>query len=1026
MCLATLAPAPVRAQEAGPPLLVRYGTEDGLPSALITEVQRDALGFLWVGTLNGLCRMEGAAFTCYQHDPADPSSLAHDTVIPEGLTVDRSGRLWVNTNDGLQYFDAHSGRFVDHPGVRDLTVYAIAEASEGGLWVGTLSGLYRALTLEHEAEHVWGTAPVYVLNEAADGTLWVGGAKGLAKRSPSGTFEDVGGPTSTVLTFHLLPDGGALVGFEQDGIWQLSADGRMTPRAYPDASHRVVTVDAAPDESVWVGTWWDGLYRVSATRDTVLQHIKPQPGVVGGLPNISVADVLDDPQLGTWIATWDGLVRLLPPSPYQALEPRFGMDPYVMAIDEQAGATLWVGTLGGVHRVDPRTGRWSTIPGTEGWAVRALAQDDQGNLWIGTEQHGIQYWDAQTGALTVRFAGVLPPGTGSVLSLHLAEEGDLWIGTGRDGVCLVPTRTVSNDPEDVTCINTEGPPGRALTYDEVYTLAEGSDGSVLVGTSGGGALRVDAERRVHPLSPQAAADPRLSTARVVSLLLDTEGGVWVGTFNGVARVAPSGDVQWYGVADGLPHSSLGCLLSDETGQVWASTGAGLAVFEAGRWEPRGRPEQLITSSFTMGACAQASTGLWFGTRQGIVGVDPAAVPTTPEAPSVAFARLERDGTDVLPAPTPLAKLTLRPGDDRLMAHLVSRAHPHPEAVQFAYRLEPARARSDADWAALDGSSLLLANLAPGRYVLRARAVGATDPAQEARLTLVVQAPLWQRGWMRFLVLLVVAALVVAMYRYHLHRALEVERTRRRIADDLHDDLGSRIGGLANQLILASNRVPVEHKAALRGYGNRTQLLASDLRDLVWVVDAARDSLEALAERIRGTAHDLLTEVEVEVEVTGAVALSLPMTVRRHILFICKEACHNIAKHAGASRVHLRLEAAAGRLQVYIEDDGRGMPLRNDRPTARGHGLASMQRRADELGAALTTSASTLGGVRHRLDVPLQSHGRGYYRWYQRARAFFGRPKTTPPPVDGTDPFPGDGYPGSDVPTASRASLRDAA
>ncbi|MEM8600595.1 MAG: two-component regulator propeller domain-containing protein [Bacteroidota bacterium] len=1025
LCLLTLAPALVRAQEGGPPLLVRYGTEDGLSSSLVTAVERDALGFLWVGTLNGLCRVEGTTFTCYQHNPTDPSSLAHDLVTPEGLELDTSGRLWVTTSRGLQYFDATTGRFVTHPSFRGTLVYTMTEAPEDDLWVGTARGLYRARSLDQEAEHVWDEAPVYTLDAARDGTLWVGSNHGLWRHPPGGAFEHVEGPRTAVMAFHPLPDGSGLVGFEEDGIWQVTAQGRMSPRTLPDAAHRVVSLSSASDGSVWVGTWWNGLYRVAAAQDTVLQHLRPQPGVVGALPNISVADVLDDPELGTWIATWDGLVRLLPPSPYLSLEPRFGTDPYVMAIDEQTDSTLWVGTLGGIHRVNARTGRWTTIPGTEGWAVRALTQDRQGNLWVGTEQHGVQHWDAQTGELTGRFSEVLPAANGMVLSVHLAPDGKLWVGTGRYGLCVVPVQPFSGDPEDVTCVDTQGPPGRALAVNEVYTLEEDRDGSMLVGTSGGGVARVDKNLRVHPLSPQAAADPRLRAARVVSVLPDPVGGVWVGTFNGAAYVAPSGTVQWYGVADGLPHPSLGCLLLGEDEQVWASTGAGLAVFKEGRWVQRGRSEQFVTSSFTMGACAQASIGLWFGTRRGIVGFDPVAVPLAPEAPAVAFTRLERDGTEVLPAPTSQTALTLHPDDDRLSVHLVSRAHPHPDAVQFEYRLDPARSRPDTAWAALDGPSLLLANMAPGDYTLRARAIGATEVAKEARLTLTVLAPFWQRGWVRVLGLLSLLVVATGVYRYHLHRALEVERTRRRIADDLHDDFGSRIGGLATQLILASTRVPAEHKADLRGYGHRTQLLASDLRDLVWVVDAVRDSVEALAERVRGTAHDLLTDVDVEVEATGTVAHALPMTVRRHVLFICKEACHNIAKHAEATVVRIRLEAEAGWLRVCVEDNGRGMPA-NATTASHGHGLASMRRRADDLGTALVTTPSALGGVRHYLEVPLQARGRRYRTWYRRLRTLFVRRQNpTPQPPDSLDDvFPGDGYPGPAPPTAPHASVPD--
>src|SRR5687768_14851420 len=77
--------------------------DEGLSQDNVQAILRDHLGFLWIGTEEGLNRHDGYAFTVFKHDPANPQSLIDDRVIV--LHEDREHRLWVGTERGLAVFD---------------------------------------------------------------------------------------------------------------------------------------------------------------------------------------------------------------------------------------------------------------------------------------------------------------------------------------------------------------------------------------------------------------------------------------------------------------------------------------------------------------------------------------------------------------------------------------------------------------------------------------------------------------------------------------------------------------------------------------------------------------------------------------------------------------------------------------------------------------------------------------------------------------------------------------------------------
>jgi signal transduction histidine kinase len=200
----------------------------------------------------------------------------------------------------------------------------------------------------------------------------------------------------------------------------------------------------------------------------------------------------------------------------------------------------------------------------------------------------------------------------------------------------------------------------------------------------------------------------------------------------------------------------------------------------------------------------------------------------------------------------------------------------------------------------------------------------------------------------------------------------MERVRRQIATDLHDDVGS---GLAQIAVLSE----VARRDAPPGAGDRMAAVAGLARtvresmgDIVWAVDPRRDRLLDVVRRMRQTAFDLAEADGIRVDFVlpdeGEIeSLVLPPDHKRQVYLVFKESMTNVVRHAGARNVRVTLEAGRTLLTLMIEDDGRGF---DPEASHAGLGVASLRRRADQLRGRLEIVSAPGRGVKVRLEVPL--------------------------------------------------------
>jgi two-component system sensor histidine kinase UhpB len=197
------------------------------------------------------------------------------------------------------------------------------------------------------------------------------------------------------------------------------------------------------------------------------------------------------------------------------------------------------------------------------------------------------------------------------------------------------------------------------------------------------------------------------------------------------------------------------------------------------------------------------------------------------------------------------------------------------------------------------------------------------------------------------------------------RALRArESERRRLARELHDELGQTLTGVLLEIDAASRTAPPgaleDARSAARTSLEDVRRIARDLRPDTLVELGLSSALRALATRFtRQTGVPVERDIAADVP---ALAEESELVVYR----VAQEALTNVARHAGARRVELRLARSGTGAVLIVDDDGAGVPA-NAGPAARG--ITGMRERALLVGGRLRVVRRPEGGTRVHLEVP---------------------------------------------------------
>ena len=247
---------------------------------------------------------------------------------------------------------------------------------------------------------------------------------------------------------------------------------------------------------------------------------------------------------------------------------------------------------------------------------------------------------------------------------------------------------------------------------------------------------------------------------------------------------------------------------------------------------------------------------------------------------------------------------------------------------------------------------------------------------------------WQQWWFTVLsALLVLAAVGTTVrvvekrkYQVQLRRAEQehaLERERARIAQDLHDDLGSLLTriSLLGGLLRNDKDNPEQVAAHATKISHAADQTVRALEEIVWAVRPGSDTLQGLVDYIAHFASELVEGNAIRCRLDLPHDLptrTLHPDVRHNIFLIVKEALTNVLKHAGGSVVQLQVQADAQQLKIIIADDGKGFAAGATKANGEHNGLGNMQRRADAVGGHLSVTSAPATGTRVEFMVDFPS------------------------------------------------------
>lgn len=202
-----------------------------------------------------------------------------------------------------------------------------------------------------------------------------------------------------------------------------------------------------------------------------------------------------------------------------------------------------------------------------------------------------------------------------------------------------------------------------------------------------------------------------------------------------------------------------------------------------------------------------------------------------------------------------------------------------------------------------------------------------------------------------------------------------EEERRRIARNIHDQLGQQITALRMNL----ERLRMQSsEASMIAQAERTQQLAEELDRsidfLTWELRPATLDHLGLASALRDLVEGWSDRFHIGAEYSLAgTPVRLPVHVEANLYRLVQEALHNVFKHAQASRVLVSFEGTDAEVLLTVSDDGQGFDIRHV-----GHGrsdclgLVSMRERATLVGGELVLQSALGQGTSIRVRVPLRS------------------------------------------------------
>src|SRR6266849_2442483 len=519
------------------------------------------------------------------------------------LAQTSDGYLWIGTEKGLIRFDGFS--FLNFPQATPTTlpigpVQALASDAEGNLWILLQS---TKILRYHEGKFELGREVaefgITSLLKRRDGSVLFASLAYGPLTYHSGKFELLSPPSDPP-----NPAPGATEVTTDELSSRLSWATGVVPHRFAEPNSAVISMAETSDGKVWLGTRDKGLFYMSEGR------VVP---VATGLSDARINCLLSSDNHELWIGTdkgvlrWDGarVTSLAVPLALRHLD--------VHSMIRDRDSNIWLGTPGGLIRANADG---VTLDGTNPRtpiAVTSLFEDREGNLWAGSPAGIDRLRDSAF--VTFSAAGLQSESSGPV---YVDQSDRVWFAPFEGGLHWLKGEKSGNVTID------------RLSQDVVYSIA-GTKDDLWIGRQQGGLTHLRYAGGSLTAKTYTEKDG-LAQNSVYAVFQSRDGTGWAGTLSGGISQFRNGRFTTYSKASGMTSDSVTSIAETSGDAMWFATPNGLNSLSGGHWRSLGIREGLPSQNVNC-LLTDSADLLWIGTSSGIAYVISGQIQVPTEVPA---------------------------------------------------------------------------------------------------------------------------------------------------------------------------------------------------------------------------------------------------------------------------------------------------------------------------------------------------------------------------------------------------------
>lgn len=480
-------------------------------------------------------------------------------------------------------------------GLPQSTVSSIVQSSDGYLWISTHGGLVRFDGVTFRVFNRFNTPAfrsdfIITLFEDSKGTIWIGSENGSLIRKSNGQF--------TLLNLGDYIQHWNVVSItedKQENIWAATTGGGVVRISGDQITHYTTDHGLHQDVVSKIYSAPDGrIFVTTSLGISVFNGESFDPYITGEDAGIFEIHFIYIESNGVeWIGTrGNGLYRFSGNSVEIFSDENDLPSSHIAELYKDSDGAIWIATTGGISQyLNGEIFTLSQIHGLSGNNILSITQDHEGTVWAGTRTGGLNRLVNAT-IKVIQEEGV--DAINNITSISPSADGSIWFGKNCDGVSRYNNSMIIRleIPIENTC---------------VWSVLEDSSGRLWIGTWGGGLYRLE-----HGVLQNFNVANGFPSNVVLSIFEDSRGNFWFGTpFNGVIYYENQ-EITRYGPEDGLPHPNARVIHESDNGDIWLATFNGPARFRNGVFTDFHQSHQI--PQVTVRAIYEDEDGIiWFGT-----------------------------------------------------------------------------------------------------------------------------------------------------------------------------------------------------------------------------------------------------------------------------------------------------------------------------------------------------------------------------------------------------------------------------